>query len=728
MALFGLVATYATCVAHGSSNAPLALTEGLFITYWVLFEAFDILRVRDDAQHWTAALLFPLNAAGFLFLTYIAWHHKAPADMWIAATIAAGLYAVSGHVRALIDQPGWEPPLTLSAILGGFAIVSKVPGLWIAAGLALEAELLYLLSIRVRSEFLRYLAGIGFAVSLGRVVFFDHGTTTVLGHAMNNWTPALTLHAVLFYANRVLRTRAWIYASLASFLTAVVFFMEVPDHAIAAVWLVLAAVLLDIGIRKQLREFRIHSYVLLPVAAVFGAFFAGPVFYDWAGPAASLAVMYAIVTRVRLTAVLPAIEIRYVLTTGAIGTALLAMSVIGWSASNEYTGVLWCALAIGLLELGLRGWPAQLRYPALLVWCAGAAHLYIAHVGEFVKFPAASMYMSFFGAAAAAWAIAARSWKTPILRDSFAMAGGAFMLPAIWMVAPKPFVTALWMAVAVGGFELATLKQAHRLQRLAQLVMTPVILRALFVDLADTNQLAGISERMLVVAPVVLVLYYFWGRLYSDENTRVPALIHQWAGGFIMLAMLETEFGASQCGLGWALFVAVLMFAGVLGNVRDLRVQSCTVALATLVLALWNNLFGQADVVSDSAVIVALYASAWIARGLTDYERHTAPVLSSAASLLLATVLYNQVSGGLLTVAWGLEGVLLLGTGFAIRGRSLRLQGLTVLLACILKLFFYDLRNLETLYRILSFIALGVILLAVSWVYTRFRELVKRYF
>jgi uncharacterized membrane protein len=50
-----------------------------------------------------------------------------------------------------------------------------------------------------------------------------------------------------------------------------------------------------------------------------------------------------------------------------------------------------------------------------------------------------------------------------------------------------------------------------------------------------------------------------------------------------------------------------------------------------------------------------------------------------------------------------------------------------MLLVCILKLFLYDLRNLETIYRILSFVALGLILLGVSWIYTRFRERVSRY-
>jgi hypothetical protein len=99
---------------------------------------------------------------------------------------------------------------------------------------------------------------------------------------------------------------------------------------------------------------------------------------------------------------------------------------------------------------------------------------------------------------------------------------------------------------------------------------------------------------------------------------------------------------------------------------------------------------------------------------------------SMMATFLLSALLYGSVSGGLLTVSWGLQSLGLLGAGFSLRERVLRLQGLVLLLVCILKLFLYDLRNLETLYRILSFMALGLILLGVSWIYTRFREQVKR--
>ena len=91
-------------------------------------------------------------------------------------------------------------------------------------------------------------------------------------------------------------------------------------------------------------------------------------------------------------------------------------------------------------------------------------------------------------------------------------------------------------------------------------------------------------------------------------------------------------------------------------------------------------------------------------------------------------------SGGLTAAAlagnlgtWGIEGVSLLLAGFPLRERVLRLAGLALFFVCVLKLFVYDLRELETLYRIFSFIALGLILLGVSWIYTRFRGHIQRY-
>ncbi len=59
--------------------------------------------------------------------------------------------------------------------------------------------------------------------------------------------------------------------------------------------------------------------------------------------------------------------------------------------------------------------------------------------------------------------------------------------------------------------------------------------------------------------------------------------------------------------------------------------------------------------------------------------------------------------------------------------RVLRLYGLGLLAVCIGKVFAYDLRELESLPRILSFVVLGALLLVVSFAYTRFREKLHRY-
>jgi uncharacterized membrane protein len=74
-----------------------------------------------------------------------------------------------------------------------------------------------------------------------------------------------------------------------------------------------------------------------------------------------------------------------------------------------------------------------------------------------------------------------------------------------------------------------------------------------------------------------------------------------------------------------------------------------------------------------------------------------------------------------------LEGIGLLVFGFPARERTLRLVGLALLLGCIGKVFVYDLRNLETMYRILSFVGLGATLIFVSFIYTRFKDQLRRY-
>jgi uncharacterized membrane protein len=75
-----------------------------------------------------------------------------------------------------------------------------------------------------------------------------------------------------------------------------------------------------------------------------------------------------------------------------------------------------------------------------------------------------------------------------------------------------------------------------------------------------------------------------------------------------------------------------------------------------------------------------------------------------------------------LSVFWLLYGLIALGIGIVARSTSARYFSIILLIITILKIFLYDTQNLSDLYRFVSFIVLGVILLIVGFVYYRFKE------
>jgi uncharacterized membrane protein len=72
-----------------------------------------------------------------------------------------------------------------------------------------------------------------------------------------------------------------------------------------------------------------------------------------------------------------------------------------------------------------------------------------------------------------------------------------------------------------------------------------------------------------------------------------------------------------------------------------------------------------------------------------------------------------------LSIVWALYGAALLAYGILRSRRNLRLVALVLLVLVSLKVFLIDLQELDRIYRIISFFALGAILLAVSYFYQR---------
>ena len=77
-----------------------------------------------------------------------------------------------------------------------------------------------------------------------------------------------------------------------------------------------------------------------------------------------------------------------------------------------------------------------------------------------------------------------------------------------------------------------------------------------------------------------------------------------------------------------------------------------------------------------------------------------------------------------LSGVWLVFSIVLMVLGLWKRTRLLRIVAIALFGITILKIFIYDLSFLETLYRIFSFIGLGVILLAVSYLYQRYKGII----
>jgi hypothetical protein len=87
----------------------------------------------------------------------------------------------------------------------------------------------------------------------------------------------------------------------------------------------------------------------------------------------------------------------------------------------------------------------------------------------------------------------------------------------------------------------------------------------------------------------------------------------------------------------------------------------------------------------------------------------------------------HQERYGLLTASWSVFALLLFLCGMPLRERLYRWMGLAVLACSLGRAALFDVWKLEAVYRVLSFAALGVVLLVLGFLYTKYQEKIKEW-
>ncbi len=767
MALFALAATYATCASKPDNGSPLWSAQTVFATYWLLFEAYDLLRARRRSNHPSEQAILPFNALGFVTISYAKWSKAAPDDLYLLAIGVAVAYLASTILRAVLRPPasfpaeigtlerifsgGFEGPITLAAAGSAAAAILKLHGQTVNNVLLAEGEALFLSGLFFRQDYPRRLAATLFA-ALG-VKFFvtdipNAGSVTVMGRTLHDWTPSAVLAALLFYVDRALRKLDVSYGYAASALLALIICYDVPLRYMGIGCLGFGAVLFFVGWRLRLPDFRIQGYLGGTVALVGIAIYQQRILDGSASPLLPAWISLALAAAAAFGAALVALRSAADrLTDGEREKLEFAASAIASAASaaflwkvvpDSYLGPAWMALAIVVLELGLRRWPPEFRWHAQLLAALGVGRVLffivlplhsIAETGERIAIGCAALVAYLF---AARMFVASPDEVDPVesrhVVDAASACGSLFVLLEMWALLDPVLVAPVWALFALlligTGFRLKL--PALRMQGHAVAVCAVGRLFAANFDAA---------YRLPTVAVVIAAHYY-----ESWRYRRMRARLAQWeslldrpylytAAGLIA-CLLYRELHPQFVEIGWAFATLTLLIAGRMLDLGDLRYQSYGLAILTFGRALAMEFSTRQVFASTEERIVAgavVVACLFVAQLLIPKERQERLLYSLLATALATTVLFQEVSGSMLTVAWGIEGAVLLGVGFPLRDRTLRLSGLVLFLVCVGKLFLYDLRALETLYRILSFLVLGLILVGVSWVYTRFREQVQRY-
>ncbi len=200
-------------------------------------------------------------------------------------------------------------------------------------------------------------------------------------------------------------------------------------------------------------------------------------------------------------------------------------------------------------------------------------------------------------------------------------------------------------------------------------------------------------------------------------------LLAGWGVAFVEKERLTVFFAA----LG-----AVQIFGGSLLNDRERTITGTDFAGLGLVI-FWMSI-GASDAWSDLLAILAIPASVRLGTRLAGETALPLKIRGALTAAALASVwlwvtrfatAHDFASG--LTVAWALLALVVFVAGLALRERIYRVGGFAILALAVGRIFIVDVWQLETLYRILSFLVLGAVLLLLGYLYNRFADSIRRW-
>jgi len=436
-----------------------------------------------------------------------------------------------------------------------------------------------------------------------------------------------------------------------------------------------------------------------------------------------------------------------------LATALLA--ALAWhQAAQPWLAVVWAAFALALAFIDRRFNIEELPWQAHALALCTVARVSVVNLFLTGQWHGIDLRLLTVGSAVLvlyllAWLIRLPDgWRRRDYHHAYTWTASALAAWLLWYEL-RPIAVAVGLAVmGLLLFEWGMIRRIRQLRLQAYVALTASFIRIFFVNLT-ASRLPGdvFSPAVFTVVPVAAICFYVWWRLESLENesSRWPignALA--WFGTIAIAALLYFQAVPIWVVCWWS-GLAVLLLAVALWLRQEVFLhQAVALTAGAFARGLLHNVFGGSQFSqsgwrgSFGILLLGALPLAFRLRGrLLEQPMHS-PLARRlgvhrpeqwfffAPVLLLVFLIAIKMNPGMVTLSWGLEGALIILLGLVVGERSYRLTGLLLLLVCIGKIVCLDAWHLQERDRYITFIALGAALTAVSMLYNRYREALRR--
>lgn len=442
--------------------------------------------------------------------------------------------------------------------------------------------------------------------------------------------------------------------------------------------------------------------------------------------------------------------------------------IAAWLAfPQSWTAVAWCALGLALTIAARRLSAEELGYQAAFM--AGIAVLRVLgiNLAETTKFHGLTLRLITMALVALLLYMIARSSGQAegecsfdrISYEAYTWSASFLLSLLAWYELRPVGVADAWIVGGLVLLEVGLVRKNLSLRLQGYVALAAGFARIFFVNLNADGPPGEISPRFYTIVPITLAFFYAYWRLNDASTDLSPKEVKFrageiccWMGTISIGSLMRFELEADWVAAAWAALAFALIAIAWRSGRRLFLYQGILVVFGVLFRTMLHNFYErtyfpapawESRWVTVGVTVGLLLASLPIAFQIRRKDEHTEEVglarlvqglgrrpeqvFFFVAIGLLTGLLGVEMRHGMVTLSWGLEGLAVFLLALWLGERSFRLTGLGLLLLCVAKILVADVWRLSLRDKYLTFFTLGVALMVVSYLWTRYRERIREF-